>query len=68
MGKAKINVDKLTKSKYKLTKSGSGEFLASHMLEHCYNYAGTSIEFISILVPAFFLYSHSLSILVPASV
>ena len=57
--------------KYKLTKSGSGVFLASHMLEQDLNsgieylqeqelkqnkckknYAGTSIENNSILVPA----------------
>ena len=61
MGKAKINADKLMKS-------GSGGFLVTQLQEHCHNYAGTSIEFISILVPAFFLYIHSLSILVPASV
>ena len=60
-----------TQHKYKLTKSGSGVFLASHMLEQDLNsgieylqeqelkqnkckknYAGTSIENNSILVPA----------------
>ena len=49
-------------------KSGSWGFLVATMLQQNLNCAGTSIEFISILVPAFFLYPHSLSILVPASI
>ena len=52
----------------KLMKSGSWGFLVATMLQQNLNCAGTSIEFISILVPAFFLYPHSLSILVPASI
>ena len=43
----KINADKLMKS-------GSGVFLVATMLQQNLNCAGTSIEFISILVPAFF--------------